>query len=146
MDHGRHSATIILRLTGAAKDLAEELGPDNIANGGQIPRMDAQGNVTMEHANAVTYLMHHLQTRFGPLDEETRLKAVHEWNSFKRRPGESISATLTRFEQTQRRAEHDAGLVQPYETTSYKLLQVLGFNDKEMVEYLKPYGLSLIHI
>ena len=78
----RHCATIVLRLTGAAKDLAEELGPEYIARGGLIPKLDAQNQVVMEQANAVTYLMHHLQNRFGPLDEETRMKAVHEWNIF----------------------------------------------------------------
>lgn len=139
----RHCATIVLRLTGAAKDLAEELTPANLQNGGLIPAVDNMGNVTQEQVNAVTYLMHQLQTRFGPLDEETRLKAVHEWNTFRRRPNESISATLTRFEQTQMRAEHDAGIVQPYETTSYKLLQTLGFNDKEIIEYIKPFGYKM---
>ena len=136
----RHCATLILSLSGAARDLAEELGPEFIANGGPIPKVDQNGNVVMTQVNAVTYLMHHLQLRFGPLDEETRMKAVHEWNNFKRRPGEGISALLNRFEQTQRRAEHDAGIVQPYETTAYKLLQVLGFTDLQMVECLKPYG------
>ena len=61
--HERHCASLILRLTGAAKDLAEEQGPEFIANGGLIPKFDAQGNVVMEQANAVTYLMHHLQAR-----------------------------------------------------------------------------------
>ena len=28
----------------------------------------------------------------------------------------------------------------PYETTSYKLLQILGFNEKEIIEYIKPFG------
>ena len=145
MDNGnrcatRDCATIVLRLTGAAKDLAEELTPEQLQSGGSIPAVDDNGNRTTRQVNAVTYLMHQLQTRFGPLDEETRLKAVHEWNTFRRRPNESISATLTRFEQTQMRAEHDAGLVQPYETTSYKLLQILGFTDKETIEIIKPFG------
>ena len=46
----RHSATIILRLTGAAKDLAEDLGPDRIANGGTLPLSLPDGQVVMEHA------------------------------------------------------------------------------------------------
>ena len=136
----RHCATIVLRLTGAAKELAEELSPLQLQNGGLIPAVDNMGNATTEHVNAVTFLMHQLHSRFGPLDEEIRLKAVHEWNNFRRRPGETISATLTRFEQIQQRAEHDAGVVQPYETTAYKLLQVFGFSEKEIIE------LSLIHI
>ena len=136
----RHCATIVLRLTGAAKELAEEPSPLQLQNGGLIPAVDNMGNATTEHVNAVTYLMHQLHSRFGPLDEEIRLKAVHEWNNFRRRPGETISATLTRFEQIQQRAEHDAGVVQPYETTAYKLLQVLGFSEKEIIEYIKPFG------
>ena len=139
----RHCATIVLRLTGAAKDLAEELTPHQLQNGGVIPAADNQGNPTTENVNAVTFLMHQLQTRFGPLDEETRLKAVYEWNNFRRHPGENISATLTRSEQTQQRAEHDAGVVQPYETTSYKLLQVLNFNDKEVIEFIKQFGYKM---
>ena len=136
----RHCATIVLRLTGAAKELAEELSPQQLQHGGLIPAVDNFGNATTEQVNAVTFLMHQLNARFGPLDEEIRLKAVHEWNNFRRRPGESISATLTRFEQIQQRAEHDAGVIQPYETTAYKLLQVLGFNEKETIEYIKPFG------
>ena len=50
----RHCATIILRLTGAAKDLAEELGPEFIAQGGLIPKLNAQNQAVYEHANAVT--------------------------------------------------------------------------------------------
>ena len=136
----RHCATIVLRLTGAAKDVAEELTPLQLQNGGRIPGIDQYGNRIDEQVNAVTFLMHQLQSRFGPLDEETRLKAVHEWNTFRRRPNETINATLTRFEQTQKRAEHDAGLVQPYETTSYKLMQVLGFRNEQILEYIKPFG------
>ena len=139
----RHCATIVLRLTGAAKELAEELTPQQLTSGGNIPAIDDRGNPTTQQVNAVTYLMHQLQSRFGPLDEEIRLKAVHEWNTFQRRPGESISATLTRFEQIQQRAEHDAGVVQPYETVSYKLLQVLEFNHKDITEFIKPFGYTM---
>ena len=121
----RHCATIVLRLTGAAKELAEELTPQQLQNGGLIPALDNFGNPTTEQVNAVTFLMHQLNARFGPLDEEIRLKAVHEWNNFRRRPGETISATLTRFEQISSEPNmmlESSNLTRPLRTNYYKFL------------------------
>ena len=89
-------AAVILRLSGAAKDLARTPSPNEIMNGG-IP----DGGVQLD---PLSYLVVGLHARFVPLGEETRLQAMAELLNFGRRNGEGINQVLTRYEIVRQRA------------------------------------------
>ena len=80
-------AAIILRLEGAARELARTLTPQEITNGGMI-------NGVM--VDPVSYIVYGLHARFAQLGEESRLVAMTEMLSFSRGPRESINEVLSK--------------------------------------------------
>ena len=83
-------AAVILRLSGAAMDLARTLTPNETLNGGVSP-----SGVQLD---PLSYLVVGLHARCAPLGEETRLQAMTDLLSFGRRNGEGINQVLTRYE------------------------------------------------
>ena len=73
-------AAVILRLPGAAKDLARALTPNEILNGGI-----SDGGVQLD---PLSYLVVGLHARFAPLGKETHLQAMVDPLCFGRRNGE----------------------------------------------------------
>ena len=82
-------AAIIMRLGGAAREMARMITPQEMAMGGLI-----NGNAV----DPVTYLLGSLHARFAALEEERRLTSMTEMLAFTRRPGETINALLARYE------------------------------------------------
>ena len=99
-------AAVILRLSGAAKDLARTLTPNEILNGGISP--------TGVQLDPLSYLVVGLHARFARLGEETRLQATRDLLSFGRRSGEGINQALARYEIfVDEHAQKDSSLCQP---------------------------------
>ena len=79
----RHVAAIVMRLGGAARELARSLTPAELMNGGII-------NGAQVHP--ITYIVAGLQLRFGQLDDESRLVAMAQLLAIQRRMG-AITST-----------------------------------------------------
>ena len=100
----------LLQLGGAARELARSLTPNEVFNGGQI-------NGVM--LDPVSYLLHGLQQRFAPLDEENRLRAAQDLLSFTRSlHNETVDTLLSRFEITRQRAQAEGGGHMPVKNSS----------------------------
>ena len=78
-------AAIVMRLGGAAKEVARMMTPQEMMNGG------IQNGI---QADPVTYLLGALHVRFSALEEESRLTCMTEMLAFARLPGENSNTLL----------------------------------------------------
>ena len=85
----QEAATIVMRLGGAARELVRAITPNELIAGGVINGVQLA---------PVSYIIAGLQMRFAQLEDETRLAAGDQLLSFRRRPNESINATLSRYD------------------------------------------------
>ncbi|CAE7876313.1 NPF8.5, partial [Symbiodinium necroappetens] len=100
LNPAQQCAAIISQLGGAARELARTLTPAEVYQGGII---------NGQQLDPVSFLLHGLQVRFAPLDEENRLRAAQDLLSFSRRSGESVDTLISRFEITRQRARDEGG-------------------------------------
>jgi hypothetical protein len=105
--------------------------PEQLMNG---------GNINGQVVGPVTLLFNALQTRFAPLNDETRLAALTNMMGFARRPNERINELLTRFETTHIRATNEASFSMNFEGMSYMLLRAIGVTDQQLIQLLAPTG------
>ena len=97
----QQAVAIITRLGGIAGETARLLHPHEIANGGVL---------NGQQLDPDNYLISNLATRFAPLEEESRLKAITEHLAFQRLPGESIDQLLLRCEIVRQRSATEGQL------------------------------------
>ena len=128
-------AAVILRLSGAAKDLARTLTPNEILNGGR-----SDGGVQLD---PLSYLVLGLHARFAPLGEETRLQAMTDLLSFGRRNGEGTNQVLTRYEIVRQRARTEGFFVMSTEGCALQLLRACGVSTNQMMQLLQPFNTNL---
>ena len=132
MSPGQQASSIILSLSGAARELVRNLTLQEMTEGG----VDADGN----RVDPVSYILNLLASHFAPLGEEARLAALCELMRFNRRPGEPIDALLSRFLTTRHRAASGgAGMTMSWEVCSLTLLQACGVSQQQMVNILQPF-------
>ena len=128
-------AAVILRLSGAAKDLARTPTPNEILNGGVSP-----SGVQLD---PLSYLVVGLHARFAPPGEETRLQAMTDLLSFGRRSGEGINQVLTRYEIVRQRARTEGLFVMSTEGCALQLLRACGVSTNQVMQQLQPFKTNL---
>ncbi|CAE7581720.1 RE1 [Symbiodinium sp. CCMP2592] len=127
-------AAIISQLGGAARDLARALTPAEVYNGGIVNGVQL---------DPVSYLLQGLQSKFAPLDEETRLGAAQDLLTFTRRQGETVDTLISRFELTRQRARDEGGGAVSIETGALLLLRACGVSSEQFQTLTQPFGLRL---
>ena len=127
-------AAIIQQLGGAARELARSLTPMEVYNGGVVNGVQL---------DPVSYLLHGLSSRFAPLDEESRLRAVQDLLSFTRRNGETVDTLISRFELVRARARTEGGGMVSIETAALILLRACGVSSEQFQTLTQPFGLRL---
>ena len=80
-------AAIIMRLGGAAREMARMITPQEMVLGG------VRNGVALD---PVTYLLGAPHNRFAALEEESRLACMTEMLAFQCKPNESVNALLAR--------------------------------------------------
>ena len=134
MQPPQQCAAIISQLGGQARELARTLSPAEVFGGGIINGVQL---------DPVSFLMHGLSTRFGPLDEENRLQAAQALLTFARRQGETIDTLISRFEITRARAAAEGGGALSLETSALTLLRACGVSSEQFQALTQPFGLRL---
>ena len=134
LNPAQQCAAIISQLGGAARDLARTLTPAEVYQGGIINGVQL---------DPVSFLLHGLQARFAPLDEETRLRAAQDLLSFNRRQGETVDTLISRFEITRQRARAEGGGAVSLETASLLLLRACGVSAEQFQALTQPFGYRL---
>jgi hypothetical protein len=127
------AAAVVLRLGGVARDIARDLTPQQLAAGGQV-NMPGQGMVNLD---GLGFLMHGLETRFGPLAEETNLISMTERMTFRRIPSEPTDSLLARFDTLRGRAAA-ANLVMSIPGLCFILLNAVGLTTEQRLQLLTP--------
>lgn len=123
-------AAIIMRLGGAARELARVITPVEMVNGG------------MRHGvqvDLVTYLLGAIHARFAALEEESRITCMTGMLAFARKPGESINALLARYETVRQRAAIEGQFQMSIEGCSLQLLRACGIQSSHLVMLLQPF-------
>ena len=92
-------AAIVMRLGGAAREMARMLTPHEMMHGGP-----PYNNPTGPPVDPVTFLLGALHQRFSALEEESRLTCTMEMMAFARKPGENVNSLLSRYETVRQRA------------------------------------------
>ena len=91
-------------------------------------------------ADPVTFLLSMLAANFAPLGEEQRLQAIAELMQFRREPGETIDALLSRFMAIRHRAAQGGqGLTMSAEGLAWLILQACGVNHNQLLSILQPF-------
>ena len=122
-------AAIIQQLGGAARELARNLSPAEVYHGGIVNGVQL---------DPVSYLLHGLSARFGPLDEESRLRATQDLLSFSRRQGETVDTLISRFELVRSRARNEGGGVLSVEIAALILLRACGVSSDQFQTLTQP--------
>jgi hypothetical protein len=124
-------AAIIMRLGGAAREMARMVTPQEMAMGGLI------NGVAVD---PVTYLLGSLHARFAALEEESRLTSMTEMFAFTQRPGETINALLARYETVRQRAAIEGQFVMSIEGCSLQVLRACNIQSQHLFTLLQPFG------
>lgn len=128
-------ALVISQLGGAAREVARTLTPAEVWQGGVV---------NGQQLDPVSYLIHGLSVRFGPLDDEVRLRAAQDLLNFGRRQGEGTDNLLSRFEIVRQRARAEGGgATVSTETASLILLRAVGVNHGQFQQLTQPFGFRL---
>ena len=109
----RRGPVVVLRLTGAARDLMRDMPGDMLANGFDV--VDNFGQL-IEHRTGVQCVVRALRERFGALEQEVQIFNVSELMTFQRQSGETTDQCIARFNSVMFRAT-DAGGIQPFGPT-----------------------------
>lgn len=131
LEPARKAASVLLVLKGAAKELARQIPPQAIVEGGLV------NNVFVD---PLTYLMHALQERFGNLGEEVRVQAVTDLMGFSRRNHETIDSLLVRFGSIRGRAADQGGAILSVQGITWILLRAIGISDQQLIQLLAPFN------
>jgi len=123
-------AAIIMRLGGAAREMARQITPQEMMQGG------VQNGVLVD---PVTYLLGALHARFSALEEESRLTCMTEMLAFARRPGENINSLLSRYETVRQRAAIEGQFVMSVEGCSLQILRACGIGSQHLFTLLQPF-------
>ena len=83
-------------------------------------------------------LLSNLATRFAPLEEESRFKAMTEHLAFQRLPGESIDQLLLRYEIVRQRSATEGQFTMNTEGQSLQLLRACNINPNQLSQLLQP--------
>jgi len=124
-------AAIIMRLGGAAREMARMITPQEMAMGGMVNGIAV---------DPVTYLLGSLHARFAALEEESRLTSMTEMLAFARRPGETINALLARYETVRQRAAIEGQFVMSIEGCSLQVLRACNIQSQHLFTLLQPFG------
>ena len=106
LDPGKHAHAVVLRLTGTARVVAQEIDPGTLTTGDMIDLND--GNGPSPHTG-LAVLVYRINQRFGDQEIETQLRSVIEVMSFQRMQGETLDNALTRFDVLLYRSSGQAG-------------------------------------
>ncbi len=123
-------AAIIMRLGGAAREMARMMTPQEMAFGG------VRNGVAVD---PVTYLLAALHARFASLEEESRLTSMTEMLAFTRRPGETINALLARYETVRQRAAVEGQFTMSVEGCALQILRACGIQSHHLFTLLQPF-------
>ena len=123
-------AAIVMRLGGAAREMAIMVSPQEMMMGGV-----QNGN----QVDPVTYILTALHARFSALEEESRLTCMTEMLAFARRPGENINALLARYETVRQRANVEGQFVMSVEGCSLQILRACGLGAQHLFTLLQPF-------
>ena len=124
-------AAIIMRLGGAAREMARMLTPVEMMHGGQI---------NGQAVGPVAYLLGNLHLRFSALEDESRLTSMTELLAFARKPGETINSLLARYETIRHRSALEGQFMMSYEGYSLQLIRACGISTQHMLTLLQPFG------
>ena len=124
-------AAIIMRLGGAAREMARMVTPQEMVTGGVM------NGVAVD---PVTYLLGSLHARFAALEEESRLSSMTEMLAFARRPGETINALLARYETVRQRAAIEGQFVMSIEGCSLQVLRACNIQSQHLFTLLQPFA------
>ncbi len=127
-------AAIVMRLGGAAREMARLMTPQEMAYGG------IRNGVAVD---PVTYLLGSLHARFAALEEESRLTCMTEMLAFNRMPSETINAMLARYETVRQRAAVEGQFVMSVEGCSLQVLRACGIQSHQLFILLQPFGGTL---
>ena len=122
MDANRQGPAIAMRLGGDARQLAHEIGVQELAQG--RARLDANGQV--EQITGVQVLLEALAVRYAPLQQEEQLAAIAAIMGFRRLQGESTDDICARFSLVTQRSVEVGGVDLPIAANAWILLTALG--------------------
>ena len=125
-----------LQISGSAKELVREIGPDMLANGMVDPQ-------TGQHISGLMVLVRTLAQRYAPLDAEVSTRSVSAFLNFQILPGESIDEVLVRFDVLRNRATLRGGLGINSSGLAWLLLKALGLSADFWDRLLQPLGGNL---
>ena len=131
MEPARKAASVMLVLKGAAKELARQIPPQAVVDGGVV------NGVAVD---PLTYLMHALQEHFGNLGEEVRVQAITELMGFTRNGNEPIDSLLVRFDSVRTRAAEQGGAIVSIQGVTWILLRAVGITDQQLLQLLSPFN------
>ena len=123
-------AAIVMRLGGAAREMARMISPQEMMHGGQV---------NGQALGPVEYLLGSLHGRFSALEEESRLTSMTEMLAFTRKPGETINALLARYETVRQRGALEGRFVMSIEGYSLQLLRACGIGTQHLLTLLQPF-------
>eukprot|EP00971_Amphidinium_carterae_P281277 5584632-Amphidinium_carterae.3 len=124
---------IAMRLTGEARDVIRDLDPMELMNGRPAP-----DGINIIPGSEI--ILQELANRFGPMVQHHALATMEEFMSFKRAKGEPADRTISRFNDTYRRAVREGGLQMNSTTVAYLLTQALQLTSEELLVLLHDFG------
>ena len=118
-------------LSGEAENIGRNMTPTEMKEGGLVNGIQY---------DPVSLLIRSLEQRFGELEDETRLAAMNEFQSFRMHPGEKFDAFISRYEISRNRASRDGDYKQSAEQCAIQLVRVMGIGPQDLMALIAPFG------
>ena len=131
---------LVLRLSGAARDVCRTLDPAMAAYGTMIDLNDGAGP---RQFSGLACILRGLSKEFAPLDYENAIATMSDLLSFRRLPSETIDVSLSRFHSIKQLAAKGGGVLDGHELPapfqSFLLLKGLGVQPLMWSTFLSPF-------
>eukprot|EP00971_Amphidinium_carterae_P131399 2602497-Amphidinium_carterae.1 len=131
----KQGGAIALQLSGEAREIARNINKQSLRQGVQD---DSGARIT-----GAQYLLEELERKLGPQQQSKAIESLQSYFGFQRKRGELVDSVLSRFATTYSRASVEGGLTISQAGRAYKLMEVLGLQNQELLVFLGPFDGAL---
>ena len=135
LPHTSIASNVVLRLGGTAREISEELSPEQLMHGRWVVDMNGQWTQEM---TGLGVLIQRLTAQFGYLDGESCIKSIADCIYFRAGPHEDVDSVSARFTALHNRCADEAHVDFGFEGRAWVFLTGLQIPPEEWYDMLQP--------
>ena len=131
---------VSLAIDGNAGVISSQIPPQVMMYGEIQDWNDGQG---AQYRTGVEIVLKTALGVYPPNPQVIQMKAVNNWDNFRRKPGENTQSMLARLKIVMHKAYYEGSYVIPQTHIAKKLVQLFNLDTEQYIKYMTPFGGAL---